>query len=639
MSKIQLLFAPENSGFAEKLATALAARGYEASAEAEPASAAVVVWSPASSKSPPILSAARTALARRVLVPVAVGRTPPPPSFEHLWPMDLAGWTGKEDDPRWRFVLDEIELATRRGVEISTKAANDQTPARPRVAESQPKPAAPKPAAPAPLAPAAQTPPASLADNDDFFEAPIAYQPATAPVAPPRPRLHLPRPLVYAGAALAIAGVAAAAYVAGRSADRKAEPAERPVVAFVQPKNQPADETDGLRDDPAASGADPGAIIVDVYAEDAAAAVPAPPVGVGLTPPAVEEPAPADEATKPPAEPSTAVAEAAPLAQLATLETNPAPLDSAINSISLPGAPEVISYPGATPAEPVEAAAPTTTAAVAEEADPIAELAWVSTSGAPADAAERVSFGRYFRDCVACPDMAELEAGSFTLGAPPTETGASAEEGPPTPVTIARRIGMAVKETTFEEWNACVADGGCAHRPYDNGWGRGKRPVINISWSDAQDYVAWLSNKTGARYRLPTEAEWEYAARAGSATPFAFGAAITASQANFNASLPYGAAAGLFRRMTTPTGNFAPNAFGLYDMHGNVWEWTADCWRVDHTGLGADGTAFGGDCTARIIKGGAWNTGGVRLRAADREGSPLGARRADIGFRVVRDFN
>jgi formylglycine-generating enzyme required for sulfatase activity len=234
--------------------------------------------------------------------------------------------------------------------------------------------------------------------------------------------------------------------------------------------------------------------------------------------------------------------------------------------------------------------------------------------------------------------MAELEAGSFTLGAPPTEAGASAAEGPPTPIAIARRIGVAVKETTFEEWNACVADGGCAHRPFDNGWGRGKRPVINVSWSDAQDYVAWLSTRTGARYRLPTEAEWEYAARAGAATPFAFGAAIAASQANFNASLPYGAAAGLFRRMTTPTGTFGPNAFGLYDMHGNVWEWTNDCWRPDHSGVGPDGTAFGGDCAARIIKGGAWNTGGVRLRAADREGSPLGARRSDIGFRVVRDL-
>ncbi|HBK90194.1 MAG TPA: hypothetical protein DDZ68_00840 [Parvularcula sp.] len=116
MSKVRLLFAPENTGFADTLASALALSGYDASTDDDPAAAALVVWSQSSAVSKPILSAARSALARRVLVPVALGKTPPPPSFEHLWPMDLAGWNGRPDDPRWKFVLDELELATRRGV-------------------------------------------------------------------------------------------------------------------------------------------------------------------------------------------------------------------------------------------------------------------------------------------------------------------------------------------------------------------------------------------------------------------------------------------------------------------------------------------------------------------------------------------
>ncbi|HBS31316.1 MAG TPA: hypothetical protein DEA40_06190, partial [Parvularcula sp.] len=146
MSKVRLLFAPENTGFADTLASALALSGYDASTDDDPAAAALVVWSQSSAVSKPILSAARSALARRVLVPVALGKTPPPPSFEHLWPMDLAGWNGRPDDPRWKFVLDELELATRRGVIFRPAAANDRGEA-PLTRETRRAPA-PSPAPP-----------------------------------------------------------------------------------------------------------------------------------------------------------------------------------------------------------------------------------------------------------------------------------------------------------------------------------------------------------------------------------------------------------------------------------------------------------------------------------------------------------
>ncbi len=245
-----------------------------------------------------------------------------------------------------------------------------------------------------------------------------------------------------------------------------------------------------------------------------------------------------------------------------------------------------------------------------------------------------------FRDCDACPDMARLPAGAFQMGAPASEPARQPTEGPVRDIAIASPFAMGVHEVTFEEWAACVEGGGCrAYQPYDHGWGRGARPVVNVSYEDAQDYVAWLSKKTGATYRLPTEAEWEYAARAGSAAPFATGVAITTDQANFNGEYPYIGDAGTFRKRTTPAASFAPNAFGLYDMNGNVWEWTADCWRETHASAPEDGSAIGGSCAHRVLKGGAWNTGGWRLRAGHRIGKEATSREFDNGFRVVRDLD
>ena len=148
--------------------------------------------------------------------------------------------------------------------------------------------------------------------------------------------------------------------------------------------------------------------------------------------------------------------------------------------------------------------------------------------------------GTEFRDCAECPAMVAVPAGSYTMGSPAAEAGRHADEGQRR-VTIEEPFAVGVYEVTFAEWDACAAAGGCRHRPGHGGWGRGRQPVIDVSWDDAQEYVAWLSSKTGRDYRLPTEAEWEYVARAGTATPFHTGATISTAQANYDGlSAPYG---------------------------------------------------------------------------------------------------
>ena len=172
-------------------------------------------------------------------------------------------------------------------------------------------------------------------------------------------------------------------------------------------------------------------------------------------------------------------------------------------------------------------------------------------------------------------------------------------------------------------WRRAAANG---HRPDDRGWGRGRRPVINVSWEDAKTYVGWLSRETGERYRLLSEAEWEYAARAGTTGPFHFGARISTNKANYDGNYTYGSGRkGVYRRKTMPVGSFPANAFGLHDVHGNVYEWVEDCWHGSYAGAPTDESAWvrGGDCGERVLRGGSW----VR---ADRGSS---ARRSAAGTR------
>jgi formylglycine-generating enzyme required for sulfatase activity len=197
-------------------------------------------------------------------------------------------------------------------------------------------------------------------------------------------------------------------------------------------------------------------------------------------------------------------------------------------------------------------------------------------------------------------------------------------------VTIGAPFAVGKFEVTFAEWDACVAQGGCSHRPYDGGWGRGRQPVINVNWDDAQQYVAWLSRKTGKSYRLLSEAEWEYAAQAGSGRE----AAVTpgANEANCD-----GCGSRWDDKQTAPVGSFAANAFGLHDMLGNVWEWTADCWNESHAGAPPDGSArLWGNCSFRVLRGGSWLLYPVNTRSAYRLWFIAGFRVYVNGFRVAR---
>jgi formylglycine-generating enzyme required for sulfatase activity len=243
-----------------------------------------------------------------------------------------------------------------------------------------------------------------------------------------------------------------------------------------------------------------------------------------------------------------------------------------------------------------------------------------------------------FKECSSCPEMVVVPAGKFTMGSPQGELKRTSDEGPQHPVTFAQSFAVGRFELTFDEWDACVTDGGCGgYKPDSQGWGRGRRPVINVSWDDAKAYLAWLTKKTGKSYRLLSEAEREYATRAGTTTPFWWGNSIATSQANYNGT-PYGSGIkGEYRGRTVAADSFEPNAWGLYQVHGNVYEWTEDCGHDNYQGAPADGSAWtSGDCGSRVIRGGSWDYDAEYLRSASRLAYATDTRDVWLGFRVAR---
>jgi formylglycine-generating enzyme required for sulfatase activity len=246
--------------------------------------------------------------------------------------------------------------------------------------------------------------------------------------------------------------------------------------------------------------------------------------------------------------------------------------------------------------------------------------------------AKAASPGSDFTECTnGCPVMIVIPAGKFIMGSPEEEPDRRASEGPPHEVTVATPFAVSKFEVTFEEWDACAAADACPRVP--DHWGRGEMPVINVSWSDARQYVGWLSQLTGKEYRLLTEAEWEYAARAGADTPFSWGHDPAVDLANCD-----GCGSRWDRRQTAPVGSFKPNAFGLCDMHGNVWEWVEDSWHENYDGAPTDGSAWlrDGDPSYRVIRGGAWRNETEHVRAAVRFRRNISVRFDTLGFRVAR---
>ncbi len=257
--------------------------------------------------------------------------------------------------------------------------------------------------------------------------------------------------------------------------------------------------------------------------------------------------------------------------------------------------------------------------------------------------------GNEFRDCDVCPIMVVIPAGSFMMGSPESESERSDNEGPRHNVTIRLPFAIGKFEVTFEQWDACIEAGGCnEHRPDDNGLGRGKRAVFDVSWLHAKAYVEWLSQVTGERYRLLSEAEWEYAARAGTTTARYWGQSADQGCGHANA-------ADLTTRDAFPefqtsncrdgsvfaeaVGSFAANDFALHDMLGNVFESVEDCIHDTYDGAPQDGTPWTtGDCPERVLRGGSWGSKPTSVRSAYRGSGLEGSKSFVAGFRVGRDI-
>ncbi len=236
--------------------------------------------------------------------------------------------------------------------------------------------------------------------------------------------------------------------------------------------------------------------------------------------------------------------------------------------------------------------------------------------------------GEVFRDCPDCPEMVVVPPGDFEMGSRD-----SPYESPPHKVTIGNPFAIARRETTFNEWDACVAGGGCKYRPDDHGWGRGSQPVIDVSWEDAKAFAAWLSQKTGRKYRLPSEAEWEYSARAGTTSKFWWGKDVGKANANCDGcgDAPV--------HKTMPVGSFRPNGFGLYDTSGNAYEWVEDCWNDNFTKAPKDGSAWTtGQCGQHVLRGGSFANKFTAATSAARFRYDLDVRYYANGFRILRDL-
>lgn len=241
-----------------------------------------------------------------------------------------------------------------------------------------------------------------------------------------------------------------------------------------------------------------------------------------------------------------------------------------------------------------------------------------------------LSPGKTFRDCDSCPKLVVIPTGSYDMG--DLIGGGLEREKPVHRVTIERSFAIGQFEVTFEQWDACLEAGGCTFRPNDLNWGRGNRALGDVTWNDANDYANWLSCITGARYRLPSEAEWEYMARAGSDSKFPWGNEIGQARArclSCGGGLP----------QVLEVGYFKPNDFGIYDTVGSVGEWVEDCLNNDYSGAPTDGSAWvEGQCNYRIVRGGGWYGDAKFLTSSYRNYKNIDARDDTFGIRVARDI-
>jgi formylglycine-generating enzyme required for sulfatase activity len=236
--------------------------------------------------------------------------------------------------------------------------------------------------------------------------------------------------------------------------------------------------------------------------------------------------------------------------------------------------------------------------------------------------------GELFRDCDNCPELVVVPTGDFTMGSNETPY-----EKPEHQISIRKSFAIGRREVTFAEWDQCADVGACKQRPDDHGWGRGDRPLINVSWDDAKQFVGWLSQKTGQKYRLPSEAEWEYAARAGTKTPFWWGREVGTGHAQCDSC------GSTIKQQVVPAGSFRPNGFGLYDTAGNAAEWVEDCWNDNYRNSPKDASpATSGDCRLRVLRGGNFLSKASEIRSSARFRYDVDVRYYANGFRIVREL-
>ena len=272
-----------------------------------------------------------------------------------------------------------------------------------------------------------------------------------------------------------------------------------------------------------------------------------------------------------------------------------------------------------------------------------------SASSHPVNGHNSSRVGASFRDCLKCPELVVIPKGSFNMGSDYRESATNIEPGlvtvdisilaasdiaPAHSVNIAKPIAVGKYSVTYGEWDVCVADGGCGgYRPKASPWGRGRMPVAHVTWQDAKNYTDWLSKKTGRHYRLLSEAEWEYAARAGTTSAYYWGDKIGKDNANCCGER-------WNETKLAPVGRFAPNQFGLHDMLGHVWQWIEDCWHDGYVGAPTDGSAWieDGQCSKRIIRGGSYQSPPYIIRVDNHNSNDSQARSYSVGFRVVRDM-
>jgi formylglycine-generating enzyme required for sulfatase activity len=284
----------------------------------------------------------------------------------------------------------------------------------------------------------------------------------------------------------------------------------------------------------------------------------------------------------------------------------------------------------------------------------------VPVSLAPAPLCIKPGSGQSFRDCPDCPEMVVLPAGSFEMGAAENEPEALADEGPQHKVLIGAPFAAGQFAVTVREYLACVSAGACNppawqvkgisnsedYEKLGSALSGDDYPIVGVSWNGAKKYTQWLSAKTGKTYRLLSESEFEYAARAGTATPFWWGSSITPDQANYEgSSSPYrgGGKTGLNRQKTVPVKSFQPNPWGLYQVHGNVWQWVEDCWHSTYdedVSAPADGSAWiKGECKGRVLRGGSWGSAPWSVRAASRDRYLPASATNSWGFRIARTLS